>query len=110
MPRLTELCIKSNCAHKGFVILLPYRTAVQITVEYNALHVICQHISGDTHILKSVDHPNKQVFLFGIRKEFNITLSAMVADHGKAGHAVDVSVVIQHIGKAPVHLVGLTGI
>ena len=79
-------------------------------MEYNALHVICQHISGDTHILKSVDHPNKQVFLFGIRKEFNITLSAMVADHGKAGHAVDVSVVIQHIGKAPVHLVGLTGI
>ena len=33
----------------------------------------------------------------------------MVADHGKARCAVDLSVVVQNICEAPVHLVGFTG-
>lgn len=33
----------------------------------------------------------------------------MVADHCKACRAVDLSVVVQNISEAPVHLVGFTG-
>ena len=33
----------------------------------------------------------------------------MVTDHGKAGGAVGLPVIVQNICKAPVHLVGLTG-
>ena len=35
--------------------------------------------------------------------------SSMVTDHGKAGDAVGLPVIVQNICKAPVHLVGLTG-
>ena len=57
-----------------------------------------------------MDHPNKQVFLPGIGEELNIPLAAVVADHGKAGNAVGLTVVIQNIRESPVHLVGFTGL
>ena len=62
------------------------------------------------NVLKCVDHSYKEVFLLGIGKELNIALSAMMADHSEASYAVALSIVVQHIGKAPVHLVSLTGI
>ena len=60
--------------------------------------------------MESVDHPNKQVFRPGVGEELNISLAAMVADHGKAGNAVGLTVVIQNIREFPVHLVGFTGL
>lgn len=57
-----------------------------------------------------MDHPNKQVFLPGVGEELNIPLAAVVTDHGKAGNAVGLTVVIQNIREAPVHLVGFTGL
>lgn len=110
MVRLAELGVKPYCPHKRLVILLPHGMTVQITAENNALHVVCQHIPGDAHVLKRVDHPYKEVFLLGIGKELNITLSTMVADHSEASYAVGLSIVVQYVGKAPVHLVSLTGI
>ena len=57
-----------------------------------------------------MDHANEQILLPGIGEELNVTLPAMVADHGKACCAVDLPVVVQNICEAPVHLVGLAGI
>ena len=108
--RFAELGVKPYCPHKRLIILLPHRLAIQITAEDNAFHVVRQHIPRDAHVLKCVDHSYKEVFLLGIGKELNIALSAMVADHSEASYAVALSIVVQHIGKAPVHLVSLTGI
>ena len=57
-----------------------------------------------------MDHPNKQVFLPGIGEELNMPLSAMVANHSKAGNAVGPTIVIQNIRESPVRLVGFTGL
>ena len=62
---------------------------------------------GHPHILKGMDHPNEQIFLLGIGEKLDVTLAAVVADHSEACCTVCVSVVVQHICKAPVHLVGL---
>ena len=110
MIRFAELSVKPYCPHKRLIILLPHRMAIQITAEDNAFHVVRQHIPRDAHVLKCVDHSYKEVFLLGIGKGLNIALSAMVADHSEASYAVGLSIVVQHIGKAPVHLVSLTGI
>lgn len=42
-------------------------------------------------------------------KNLPLTFSAVMADHGEAGHSVNLFVVIQDIREPPVHLVGLTG-
>ena len=52
-----------------------------------------------------MEHSNKQIFLFGIGEKFDITLPAMVADHGKAGTFYSWPVICDNIDKAPVHLV-----
>jgi hypothetical protein len=52
-----------------------------------------------------MEHSNKQVFLFGIGEEFDVTLTAMVADHGKAGTFYSWPIICDNIDKAPVHLV-----
>ncbi len=57
-----------------------------------------------------MDHPNKQVFLPGIGEELNIPLSAMVANHSKAGNPVGLPIVIQNISESPIHLVSFTGL
>ena len=49
-------------------------------------------------------------FFAGIGEELNIPLATVVADHGKAGNAVGLTVVIQNIRESPVHLVGFTGL
>ena len=59
MARLTELCVETHHAHKRFVILLPNGMSLQVAVEDNALHVVCQHVFGNAHVLESVDHPNE---------------------------------------------------
>ena len=108
MAGFAELCLKTKVFHEDLVVLLPDRIALQIPVQHNAFHIVSQDDSGHPHVLKGVDHPNEQVFLLGVRKKLNVALAAVVADHSEACCTVCVSVVVQHICEAPVHLVGLT--
>ena len=109
MPRLAELRFKAHRFHKSLIILLPDRATFQVSVQDDALHVVCQDKSRNAHVLKGMDHANKEVLLSGVGKELNIPLAAVVADHGKAGHAERTSVVIQNIREAPVYLERLAG-
>ena len=102
-----EFCLKTKGLHEGLIVLLPDRMALQITVQHDAFHIVRQDHSGHPHILKGMDHPNKQVFLLGVWEKLNIALAAVVADHSEACRTVCVSVVVQYICEAPVHLVGL---
>ncbi|WP_204884830.1 hypothetical protein, partial [Pseudoflavonifractor phocaeensis] len=38
------------------------------------------------HVLKGMDHPNKQIFLLGIWEKLNVALAAVVADHNRASN------------------------
>ena len=55
-----------------------------------------------------MDHANEQVLLFGVGKELHIPLTAVVADHCKAGCGVFRSVIVQDFGESPIHLVGFS--
>ena len=88
VPWLTKLRAEACGFHEGLVVLLPDRIAVEIPVEDNTFHVVRQHILGNAHIGKAVEHPNKEAFLLGIGKELNVTLSTVMAHHGKAGNIV----------------------
>lgn len=81
---VTKLCVKSNCMHKGFIILLLYGMDIQFTVKNNAPHAVCHHIPGKYHVLKCVESPNEQALLLVIGKECNVLLSAVVENYGKA--------------------------
>lgn len=81
--------------------------ALQITVQHNAFHIVGKHNLGHSHVHKGVDHPNEQVFLPGVGEKLNVPLTAVVTDHGEACCTVGISVIVQHICEAPVHLVGL---
>ena len=59
--------------------------------------------------MKSMNNPNKQVFLPCVGEKLNILLTTMVADHGKAGNTVGFPVIVQNIRESPVHLVRFTG-
>lgn len=65
-------------------------------------------MSGNTHEQKSMNHSDKQILLLGIRKEFNISLTTAVTDHGKAGNLIFIAFVIFNRYKSPVHLVGFS--
>lgn len=108
MPGLAEPCLKPDCFHKGFVVLLPDGMPLKIPVENNTLHIVCQDILGDAHISKGVDHANEEILLFRIREELYIPLTAVVTDHGKAGNIVFAAVIVHHFGEAPVYLVGFS--
>lgn len=107
MAGFAELCLKTKSLHEGLVVLLPDRMALQIPVQHDAFHIVSQDEFGHPHVLKGMDHSNEQVFLFGVGKKLNVALAAVVADHSEACRTVGVSVVVQHICEAPVHLVGL---
>lgn len=104
VPGFTELCLNPYCFHKGFIIFLPYWMSFQISLYHYALHVVSKDILGNSHILKSVNHSNKQIFLLCIWKKLHISLAAVVANHRKAGHLVFCSIRIQNLCKAPIHL------
>lgn len=40
MPWLAKFCLEGKGLHKGFVVFLPDWMAIQISVQYNALHVV----------------------------------------------------------------------
>ena len=70
---------------------------LEVPVEDDALHVICQDILGNPHIAKGMDHANKQILLLGIGKELHIPLTAVVADHSKASGGVLRPVIVQNM-------------
>ena len=107
MAGFAELCLKAEGFHEGLIVLLPDRMAFHVPVQHDAFHIVSQDNFGHSHVLKGMDHPNEQVFLLGIGEKLNVALAAVVADHGEACRTVCVSVVVQHICEAPVHLVGL---
>ena len=55
-----------------------------------------------------MNHANEQILLFCIGEEFDIPLTAMVADHCKASYGVFRSVIVQNLSKSPVHLVSFS--
>ena len=57
-----------------------------------------------------MDHTNEQVLLLGVRKELHIPLSTVMADHCKARCLIRLPDIRFHIHKAPIHLIGLSGV
>ena len=55
-----------------------------------------------------MNHTNKQGFLSGIWKEFNVSLTAVMTDHGETCALIRNAVRSIHFNKSPVHLVILT--
>ena len=108
MSGFAKLCLKTEVAHKEFIILLPYRVSFGIPAGYDALHVIGKNFLRDSHVHERMNHSDEQVLLFCIRKKLNITLSAGVAYHCKTGYLVDLACSGLHGYEAPVHLVAFT--
>ena len=96
--------METHGSHKGFIILLPDRIPFEIPVEDHAFHIVSQNVFGNAHIGKTMDHSDEQIFLSGIGEELHIPLTAVMADHGEAGHLVLTAVIVHHIGEPPVHL------
>ena len=77
------------------------------------LHVVCKYMFRNSHTFESMDHTNKEVFLFCVRKEFYISFAAMMADHCKASHFIRSFITRIHVYESPVHLIAfasLTGV
>ena len=105
---LTQFCLKANGFHENFIVFLPYRITFKIPMKNNTFHVVCQNVSGDTHVAKGMDHPDKQVLLFCIREKFDVLLPAVMTDHRKTGHCVFRPIIVQDFGEAPIHLIGIS--
>ena len=88
MTGFAKLRSNTERFHESFVILVPYGMPFRITTGNDALHVIGQDGLRNAEPLERMDHSNKQVLLFGIRKEFNIARSAMMAHHREACYTI----------------------
>lgn len=104
---LAERGLEAYIPHKRLVVFLPNRLPGRISLYDNAFHVVGKDAFGHAHIAKSVQHSNEQVFLLGIREEFNIPVAAVVADHGEAGYRIFCPGRIHNLCESPVHLVGI---
>ena len=78
MTGLAELRLESNGLHELLIVLLQDWIAIHISPNDHALHVIRQDVLRNTHLAKSVDHPNEQIFLLCIGEELYIPLPAVV--------------------------------
>ena len=78
--------------------------SIQIPADDHALHIIREDKARNAHVLKGVDHTDEEVFLPRVGKELHIPLSAMMADHSKAGDPVDSPLAVHHLREAPIHL------
>ena len=101
---LTQLRLKADGLHKGFVIPLPDGMPFRIATGHNALHVVRQHVLRNAQIDKRMDHSDEEVFLLSVRKELHIPLAAVMADHGKAGNLIRATHTVHDFHKSPVHL------
>ena len=64
----------------------------------------------NTHTFKRMNHTNKQIFLFGIWKEFYVTFATMMTNHCKTGYFIRSVIVCIDINKSPIHLIAFTSI
>lgn len=110
MSMSAQFRFKSDGIHKYFIIMIPNRVAFYIPAGHNTLHVVCRYVLRNTHAFKCVDLIYKQIFLFGIRKELYIALTAMMANHCKTGYLIRIIIPCICIYKAPVHLIIFTSI
>ena len=108
MSNFTQLCMETNCFHEGLVVFLPERISFHISSDDYTFHVICKNVLWNTHVNKRMNHTNKQVFLSGIWKEFNVSLATMMTDHGETCTLIRTTVRSIYFNKSPVHLVILS--
>ena len=106
---LTELSLETHSPHELLIVLLPKGIPVLVPPDNHAFHVVRKDILRDAHVPEPVEHTNEQVFLLGVGEELHIPLTAVVADHSKAGNRVFFSGERLDLGKAPVHLERVSG-
>lgn len=107
MAGLAEFRLETHSPHELLIVLLPKWIPLLFPPDDHAFHVVREDILGDAHVPEPVEHTNKQVFLLGVGEKLHILLTAVVADHSKAGNEVFFSGIRTDLGKAPVHLVCL---
>ena len=110
MSGSAQFRFKADGIHKSFIIMIPNRMSFRITMEHNTFHIVRQSVSRNSHTFKSMNHTNKEIFLFCIWKELYIAFPAMMADHCKTSYFVRSAITCVHIYKSPVHLITLTSI
>ena len=104
---LAQPCFKANSRHKISILIIPERASFTVPPGSYALHVVCKDVLWYAHLLEGMEHSDEEVLLFRIRKEFNVSLSAMMTDHRKTRSPVGASIGLLNIDKSPVHLVRL---
>ena len=109
MAGLTELSLETHSPHELLIVLLPKGMPVLVPPDNHAFHVVRKDILRDAHVPEPVEHTNEQIFLLGVGEELHIPLTAVVADHSKAGNRVFFSGERLDLGKAPVHLERVSG-
>ena len=108
MPRLTQSGIEAYCVHEVLIVRLPYWMVLEVPLDDDTFHVVCQNILGDPHVTKGVYHTNEQILLLGVGKELHISLTAVVTNHGKASGSIFRPVIVQNLSETPVHLVSFS--
>jgi hypothetical protein len=106
MTRLAQFRLESDSVHEGFIIRLPHGISFKVSSNDNTFHVVRQDVLWDSHEGECMEHPDEQVLLFGVRKEFHIAFAAMMTDHCEAGYTESSAVLIVDCDEAPVHLIG----
>ena len=101
MSNFTQLCMETNCFHECLVVFLPERISFHISSDDYAFHVICKNVLRNAHVNKRMNHTNKQVFLSGIWKEFNVSLATMMTDHGETCTLIRTTVRSIYFNKSP---------
>lgn len=56
-----------------------------------------------------MDHTDKQIFMSCIGEEFDVSFTAVMANHGETRSLIFFSVVIPDCYKSPVYLIGFPG-
>lgn len=108
MVWLAQSGLESDGLHENFIVMVPDRSSVAVSFCNDGLHVVCKNSFWNAHILECMKHSDEQIFLLCVWKEFNEPLSAMMANHGKAGCLDYFAVLCKNINKSPVHLIALS--
>lgn len=104
VPRLAQFCLEANDVHERVVVRMPDRISVQIAAQDDALHIVREHVLGNTQALKSVYHADEKIFLFCVWEKLDVASAAVVARHGKACASEGPAGTFLHVREAPVHL------
>ena len=107
MAGLAELRLEAEGAHERLVVALPDGMALRIALHDDGLHVVGKHVARHAHAAERVNHPDEQVLLAGVGKEFDVAFAAVMADHREAGYLVGGAPWVLHLDEPPVHLEAL---